>query len=56
MSLATTIEESKAKRREHLLDAISFRRKGMRKAVKSCLNGSMIEKLNQRYFLGEQPF
>lgn len=56
MSLATTVEESKTNRREHIIDALYHRRKGNRKAVKACLNCAAIEKINQRYFLGEQPF
>ncbi|NYA42929.1 hypothetical protein HZI31_06365 [Serratia fonticola] len=51
-----TIEESKAKRLEHVLDALYYRRKGNRKAVQVCLNCSALEKLNQRFFLGEPPF
>lgn len=56
MSLGTTVEQSNANRREHILDALHYRRKGLRKAVQACLNRSMLEKMNQRYFLGEQPF
>lgn len=56
MSLGTTMEESKAKRREHILDALYHRRKGNRKAVKACLNCAAWERLNARFFLGEPPF
>jgi hypothetical protein len=56
MSLGTTIEQSKANRREHILDALYYRRKRMRKAVQACLNHSTLEKMNQRYFLGPAPF
>lgn len=56
MSLGKTIEESKAKRREYVLDALYYRRKGLRKAMVSSLNGSKIEKMNQKYFLGPAPF
>ncbi|MFK3840098.1 hypothetical protein [Serratia sp. NPDC087055] len=56
MSLATTIEQSKANRREHVLDALYYRRKGMHNAVQASLNLSMLEKMNQRYFLGPAPF
>lgn len=56
MSLATTVEESKTNRRNHVLDALYHRRKGNRKAVKACLNYAAFERLNARFFLGEPPF
>jgi cob(I)alamin adenosyltransferase len=56
MSLGTTIEQSKANRREYILDALYFRRKGLRKDMKASLNRSTLEKMNQRYFLGPTPF
>ncbi len=56
MSLAKSMEESKAMRREHVLDALYYRRKKLRKAVQAALGQSMCEKLNQRFFLGDPPF
>lgn len=56
MSLTTTIEQSKTNRRSHVLDALHYRRKGLHKAVQASLNLSMLEKMNQRYFLGPAPF
>jgi hypothetical protein len=56
MSLATSIEQSKALRREYILDALHFRRKKLRKVALAALAYSKLEKMNQRYFLGEQPF
>ncbi len=56
MSLAITMEQSKAMRRSHVLDALHYRRKKLRKAVRAALSQSMCEKLNQRFFLGDQPF
>jgi hypothetical protein len=56
MSPARTIEESQARRRELILDALYYRRKKQPNAVKACRNCATLEKLNQRYFLGEPPF
>ncbi|CFV22145.1 Uncharacterised protein [Yersinia pseudotuberculosis] len=56
MSLAITEQESYAKRKEHVLDALYYRRKKQRKVMQSCLTLARLEWINQRYFLGEQPF
>ncbi|EKN4704207.1 hypothetical protein LGL88_12230 [Yersinia ruckeri] len=56
MSLATTEQESVAKRKEHVLDALYYRRKKQRKVMQSYLKLARLEWINQRYFLGEQPF
>jgi len=56
MSLATTVEQSVRQRREYVLDALYHRRKGNRKAVRANMNLSMIEKMNQKFFLGDPPF
>lgn len=56
MSLGTTIEESKANRRNHVLDALHYRRKKLRKAKRVSLSLASVERLNQRYFLGDPPF
>ncbi|HEI6976259.1 TPA: hypothetical protein SK287_004453 [Yersinia enterocolitica] len=56
MSLATTKLESIANRRNHVLDAINFRRQNLRKAKQASLSQAKLERINQRYFLGEQPF
>lgn len=56
MSLAITEQESIANRRNHVLDALYFRRKNLRKEKQISLSQAKLERLNQRYFLGEQPF
>lgn len=56
MSLGTTIEESKAKRRGYVLEALYFRKKGQKKAAVASINLSRLEKMNQKYFLGPAPF
>lgn len=56
MSLATTEQESIAKRKEHVLDALYYRRKKQKKVKQACLNLARLEWINRRYFLGEQPF
>lgn len=56
MNLGRTVKESIENRKEHILDALYYRRKGLRKVKQSCLNLAKLERLNQRYFLGEQPF
>ncbi|WP_165366424.1 hypothetical protein [Serratia proteamaculans] len=56
MSLGTTVEQSQANRREYILDALYFRRKGLRRDMAASLNRSALEKMNQRYFLGPAPF
>jgi hypothetical protein len=56
MSLATTVEESKANRRNHILDALHYRRHNLRKAKRVALSLASVERLNQRFFLGEPPF
>lgn len=56
MSLGTTIEESKANRRNHILDALHYRRHNLRKAKRAALSLASVERLNQRFFLGEPPF
>ncbi|MCG7388798.1 hypothetical protein [Pantoea sp. ACRSB] len=56
MSLATTIEESRAMRHQHVLNAIHYRRNGMRKSMLAALNLSRCERINSKYFLGPCPF
>ncbi|CNK68787.1 Uncharacterised protein [Yersinia mollaretii] len=56
MSAATTEQESIAKRREHILDALYYRRKKQRRVMHACLKLARLEWINRRYFLGEQPF
>ncbi|AXH43561.1 recombinase [Erwinia phage vB_EhrS_59] len=56
MSPAKTIEESITRRRSHLIDALHYRRNGLRKAKQAALNCALCEKLNQKYFLGKLPF
>lgn len=46
----------KARRREHVLDALYHRRKKNRSMVKMSLIGSGHEKLKLKYFIGETPF
>lgn len=56
MSPARTTEESIAKRKRHLVDALHYRRTGQRNAKLAELNCALCEKLNQKYFLGPCPF
>lgn len=56
MALARTMQESTKERRRLLIDALYYRRIGARKAKQAALNGAGIEKLNQKYFLGDPPF
>ncbi|EKN3978932.1 MULTISPECIES: hypothetical protein [Yersinia] len=56
MSLAATESESILKRKEHIQDALYYRRKKQKKVKQACLNLARLEWINQRYFLGEQPF
>jgi len=56
MSLATTVEESNAKRRQYVLNALHYRRNGMRNSMRAALNLAWCERFNSRYFLGPCPF
>ncbi|WP_369788357.1 hypothetical protein [Rouxiella sp. WC2420] len=56
MTLALSIKESEEKRKGHLQDALYFRRNELTKAKQTALMRAKIEKMNQQYFLGEQPF
>jgi len=56
MSLATTVEESRAKRRQYALNALHYRRKGMRDSMRAALNLAWCERFNSKYFLGPCPF
>lgn len=56
MSLATTTEESRVKRRGHVMDALHHRRKGNRNSMRAALNLAWCERFNSKYFLGPCPF
>lgn len=56
MSLATTTEESRIKRRGYVMDALYHRRKGNRKSMRLSLELAFYERLNSKYFLGPCPF
>lgn len=56
MTLGVTIQESKDNRKDHVLDALYFRRKRLRKAKQASLGLAKLERMNQQFFLGEQPF
>lgn len=56
MSLATTLLESEMNRREHIQDALYYRRKRMKQSQRAALNLAKCEKLNQAYCLGPCPF
>lgn len=56
MSLATTTEESRVKRRGYVMDALYHRRKGNRKSMRASLDLAWCERFNSKYFLGPCPF
>ncbi|WP_210531250.1 hypothetical protein, partial [Pantoea ananatis] len=56
VSLATTTEESRVKRRGYVMDALHHRRKGNRNSMRAALNLAWCERFNSKYFLGPCPF